>query len=173
MTKDKINWQAELPLEASQKRETFARYGLAIYHAQCVEKQIGILLATSFNRKFMSVSPGDKEYFFSDAFQKTMGHLLKTIKEKVKIEPTLYRRLTKALNLRNWLTHNYFWERAGSLLTWDGREKMITELTKASDELNALDNDLTTITVKWLKANGISESQVEEELKKYKQGKDA
>ena len=171
---DKTSWESNLPPEASQRRETFARYGRAMYHAQCVERQIAILLATNCNPELQSkgVAPEDWDRYFDDAFKKTLGQLVNTIKKQVEVSASLGARLKNAVSHRNWLSHNYFWERAGPLLSWEGREKMIAELTHVGDELQMLDKELTAVSDKWLKANGISERDVERELEKYKRGKD-
>jgi hypothetical protein len=48
-TGNPVAWRVDLPPEAEQRRETFARFGLAVYESQCVEKQLAILLATACN----------------------------------------------------------------------------------------------------------------------------
>ena len=53
---ERISWQLEAaPFDAQQKREVLARFGLAAYYGQCVERQIALMLATMYNK---TNSPG-------------------------------------------------------------------------------------------------------------------
>ena len=36
-----LGGQEDLPLEAQQRREVFASFGVAMYYAQCLEHQLG------------------------------------------------------------------------------------------------------------------------------------
>lgn len=156
----------ELDEDAQQRRETFARYGLAMYHAQCVEKSLAILVSSVFNKEFLPSEPDRREAIQDEVFAKTIGRLLTRLKKQITIPPNLDRTLTVALRQRNWLTHDYFWERAGQLLTPMGREKMIEELTILSDFFSKLDAHLTKICEKWLKKAGVSEAAVDESVKR-------
>lgn len=102
-----------------------------------------------------------------------MGQLLSTLRSRTPVDPLLDSRLRRALKLRNWLAHDYFWERAGSILTRDGRERMITELQEVADFLNALDRELTAVSDRWLERAGISRDVIQAELEKYQRGEDA
>lgn len=173
MAKENPHWQVELPLEAQQRRETFARFGLAAYEAQCVERQLGILLATTLNPRFFQSSPEERDRFFDTEFAKTLGQMLTALRARTTLAPTLEPRLRQALELRNWLAHNYFGERADSILSWDGRERMISELQETADFLASVDVELTTISEQWLQRAGISKKKIEVEMEKYKRGEDA
>ena len=116
-------------------RETFARFGLAAYQAQCVEKQLAILVATVHNPEFLSVETDTRERFFQVEFEKTLGQLVRTLGERVSIAPDLEERLRNALRLRNWLMHDYFWDRAAEVMTADGQSRMVPELQEAADFL--------------------------------------
>ena len=41
---------------AKRRRELFGRYGLAVYHAQCVEKNLAILTSCVFHKEFLKSS---------------------------------------------------------------------------------------------------------------------
>ena len=124
---------SELDENAYLNRETFAHYGLAMYHAQCVEKSLAILVSSVFNREFLGSSLDRREAIQDEVFTKTVGRLLKRLKEQIPIPPNLDKTLAEALKKRNWLAHDYFWERAGHMLTSHGKEKMIEELTNLAD----------------------------------------
>jgi hypothetical protein len=167
MSGDNIEWQEDLPIEAQQRRETFARFGLAFYQAQCVERQIGILLASTHNPVFLRTSPDDRDRFYSTEFAKTLGRLVSTLAERAVLAPAFEARLRRAVELRNWLAHHYFWERAGDLLSWEGRERMIAELQEAVDFLGTLDEELTAISMEWLKSQGVTIEAILAEMAKY------
>lgn len=160
---------SELDTDAYLNRETFAHYGLAIYHAQCVEKSLAILVSSVFNREFLGSSFNRREAIQDEVFTKTVGRLLKRLKEQITIPPNLDKTLAEALKKRNWLAHDYFWERAGHMLTAHGKKKMIEELTNLSDFFSKLDAHLTKISEKWLKTIGISEETINEHINKLKQ----
>src|SRR2546426_9636455 len=100
MLKPSIEWDHDLPVEARQRRETFARFGLATYHAQCVERQIGILIATTLNPDFLRGSPEERDRFFDVEFAKTLGGLVRIIGEKLTLSPQLASRLQRGVRLR-------------------------------------------------------------------------
>jgi len=173
MSGERKEWRQNLPLEAQQRRETFARFGLAMYQAQCVERQVAILLATTHNQQFLQTAPEDRDRFFDAEFSKTMGRLVRDLRQQTTPAPEFESRLRRAVELRNWLSHHYFWERAGSILTWDGREKMISELQEAADFLDEVDGELTAIGEEWFERAGGSREAIESELARYLRGKNA
>jgi len=154
----------KLDVESRQRRETFARYGLAMYHAQCVEKSLAILVSAVFNKEFLPCSPDSREHFFEEAFSKTVGSLLQLLRNHISVPPNLDLTLKKTLEKRNWLAHNYFWERAGEIVTTRGRENMIKELTELSDYFSRIDEHLVSIYDKWAKKVGITPETLEEHL---------
>ena len=156
----------ELDANAQQRRETFARYGLAVYHAQCVEKSLAILVSSVFNKEFLSSSPNHREEILDEVFARTIGQLLTRIRSQISIPPNLNRTLEDARQKRNWLAHEYFWERAGEVMTTRGRSKMIDELTELSDFFSRVDAHLISIYEKWMKRVGIPQTVITENLKK-------
>lgn len=98
---------------------------------------------------------------------------MSSLEEKATLPADFETRVRRGVEMRNWLIHHYFWERAGSICTWDGREQMIRELQDAADFLDALDAELTAISNEWLASVGISKKAVEAGLAKYRLGYDA
>jgi hypothetical protein len=156
----------ELDMNAQQRRETFALYGLAMYHAQCVEKSLAILVSSVFNKEFLPSEPDRREEIQDEVFAKTIGRLLNRLKKQVILPPNLDKMLITALQKRNWLAHNYFWERAVQLLTLSGRNKMMDELKGIIDFFSKLDVHLAKIYEKHLMKVGLSETTIDEKLKK-------
>jgi hypothetical protein len=156
----------ELDSNARQRRETFARYGLAMYHAQCVEKSLAILVSCVFNKEFLKSTPDQREEIQEGVFSKTIGHLLSRLKKQISIPPHLGRMLIDAMKKRNWLAHDYFWERAGQILTPNGRDKMIDELTNLIDFFSKVDEHLMKTCDSWCKKVGIQAKTIDEGIKR-------
>ena len=151
MSSPHSDWHDSLPLDAHQKREVFARFGLAMYYAQCLEQQLGLMLASMYNRQFFEVIPEARDAFFDRELSKTLGRMVKALKKNtIEIPSTLEERLTEALKIRNGLAHGYFYKRSAAILSLQGRENMISELQERVDFFQALDNDFTEIMVEWI-----------------------
>lgn len=156
----------ELDENAQQRCETFARYGLAMYHAQCVEKSLAILVSSVFNKEFLPSDANRRGEIQDEIFAKTIGRLLTRMRKQIAIPANLDRTLNDALQKRNWLAHEYFWERAGEVMTTRGRDKMLDELTILSEFFSKVDAHLTSIYEKWSKKIGISQKVIDGALKK-------
>ncbi len=156
-----VDWDQDLPFDARQRREAFARFGLAAHQAQCVERALAILLASTHNPEFLRSSSGEQDRFFDVEFAKTMGALVRAVGQRVALASGLESRLRRALDLRNWLMHRYFWERAWEITDAEGREQMIAELEEAANFLGALDDELSEVSLRWLDEIGVSQATVE------------
>lgn len=154
----------ELDYDAQQRRDVFARYGLAMYQAQCVEKSLAILVSSVFNENFLPSEPANREEMQDDIFAKTTGALLTRLRKQVAVPQNLDKSLEEARRKRNWLAHGYFWDRAHDVLTTEGREGMIKELTQLSEFFSSLDAHLMTLCEKWARKVGIW-GEVEEKLR--------
>jgi hypothetical protein len=156
----------KLDANAQQRRETFARYGLAMYHAQCVEKSLAILVSSVFNNDFLPSDSNRRGEIQDEVFAKTIGRLLNRMRKHISVPPNLNRTLGDALQKRNWLAHEYFWGRAGEMMTARGRKKMIDELTELSDFFSRVDAHLVSIYEKWSKKVGILQTVIDWNMKK-------
>lgn len=173
MSNDQLEWQEELPFEAQQRREVFARFGLAMYFAQCLERQIGFLLATMYNQEFLQVPPEERDAFFDREAAKTLGRMKRDLGKKTYLSTTLESRLHEAVKLRNWLAHRYFGERDLNITTPEGREQMIFELQEKADFLKELDREFTQLLLQWFYSKGGSKEEFKLELAKYLRGNNA
>jgi Mn-containing catalase len=156
----------DIDLNSKQKREVFEKYGLAMYYVQCVERSLAMLISSVFNKDFISSSPNIRDGFYNQAFSRTLGRLIKELEMKITMPPNLKENLIHTLNKRNWLVHNYFYERAGEILTSKGREKMINELTELMESFERVDNHLESIIDKWVAKIGITNEVIKEKIKK-------
>lgn len=155
-----------LDANAKQRREVFARYGLAMFHAQCVEKSLAIMASCVLNKEFLPSDCNRRGEILDEAFAKTIGRLLTRIKKQIIVPPNLELTLNDALQKRNWLAHEYFWIRAGEMNTTRGRNKMLVELTELSDFFSRVDAHLVSIYEKWGIKAGVSQEVLDENLKR-------
>jgi hypothetical protein len=159
--------QAPLSADSEQSRETFAHFGLAMYRAQCVEKQLSILLATTLQPAFLRLTPEERDVYFDIEFRKTLGQLVKSLHAGIPVPQALEGRLSRALTLRNWLAHEYFWQRSAQALSSRGRDQMIVELREAAEFLFSVDTELTGISEAWLAQNGVPRGVIEAEMEAF------
>ena len=103
--------------DSEQIREVYARFGVAIYYAQCLERQLAIILATKYGPGPTRISQSDFDRIIDDLFSKTLGQLVSEIRRAAELSDDEGERLKKALEKRNWLAHRYFWDRAADLVT--------------------------------------------------------
>lgn len=171
MSNNSREWLGDLPLYAKQNRELFARFGLALYHAQCLEIQVGQLLAVH-NPEFFAMSPEQRDRAFDVEHEKTLGRLIDSLVGRMQMSPSLRDRLREANRLRNWLAHRYFWERAKHILKPEGRENMIVELQEKADLFRELDRELTDFATKLIFRAGVSNQEFESLLEPYDPGDD-
>ncbi len=148
-------------------RELYAQYGLAMYHSQCVEKSLAILLWAMGNPQFLSATPEERKRSIDENLKKTFGSLAASLRKRVELPANLEERLVRSRRMRNWLAHNYFWERARHMLSSKGRQQMIAELKDASAFLDSLDDELMTISQAWRHAAGIPDEVVDRAMEEY------
>jgi hypothetical protein len=132
-----------LEADPEQIREVFASYGWAMHAAQGVEREAAILLAIVFNPRFGASTPDERRLVFSTTAAATLGQLVSKLNTLGQVPSDLGQRLSESVRTRNWLAHDYFWDRAGHFLTPEGRHVMITELQRHRVQLQALDEALT------------------------------
>lgn len=151
--------------ESEQIKEIYARYGLAMYFAQCLERGIAITLATVYGPGPSRITKHELDALLESHFEATLGKLLTRLRQHVAVSDTLDAKLRTALDRRNWLAHHYFWERSGHFMTENGRSKMLAELDEAKELFSAIDSEFETITTSWCEAHGITQEMVDRWLK--------
>ena len=152
----------ELDKESQHIREVYAKFGLAMYLAQCVERGIGLLLA-------LDPEPMTRSRFqsrFDSSFKLTLGRLLNKLKESSLLSENFESKLEEGNIKRNWLAHRYFWDRTGHFASEEGRSKMLEELQELINLFDQIDNELTRISEELSSRHGITEEKLKEALEK-------
>jgi len=147
-----------------QIREIYARFGLAMYQAQCVERQLAILLASEYGPGPSKITRPQYDRPLQSHFERTLGGLLRPLEKSVPLPADFGNTLRIALEKRNWLAHRYFWERTGHFMSERGREKMIIELREAIDYFEKLDANLSGIADSWAKRHNITPQHLKKAL---------
>jgi hypothetical protein len=156
----------ELPeVEELQVKEVFTYFGLASYQAQCVERQLAVLLATAFGPGIRNVTSSEYDELLEGLFKKTLGTLIRTLQESAELSKDFEQILHRALKKRNWLMHHFFWDRAGHFALKKGRQHMIEELQEIADELGLLDTMLIAIGRAWSASIGLTDEKIDAELR--------
>lgn len=161
-----------LPLRARRNREVFARYGLAMHNAQCLEKQLALMLTLS-TPTFFTQNPKERDFLFDKALSEPFGKIWNKLRTVVPFDKNLIDQISKARTIRNHLAHNYFWEHAADLLSEEGQEKMIFELTATAERFKNLDDRLTKIIDAYSQQIGITEKMIATEIEKLKKSDSA
>jgi hypothetical protein len=126
------NTPSDLPgPETADEKEVYAFYGLASYEAQAVEGgliQLALLLRLR-NVPEANQAAYDREY---EAIARlTFGHILKRLTTDQTLGHDLRALLERALQIRNHLTHHFFWDHREDWFTQEGRLLMIEKLREA------------------------------------------
>ena len=156
--------------ESEQIREVYARFGLAMYQAQCLERQLAIILATKYGPGPTKITSKGFNSLLNILFRRTLGQLVNDIGSIIEVNEDEKEQLKYALNKRNWLTHHYFWDRAVEFQSRDGRDSMISELQEAAEYFDALDVIYTKRTEDWGETVGITQQSINEHLDRLLQG---
>ena len=156
--------------ESAQIREVYAYFGLAMYQAQCLERQLAMILATKYGPGPTRITSREFDALLEGLFRRTLGHLVNEIGALVEVSEDEKEQLRDALSKRNWLAHHYFWNRAVEFLSESGRASMIIELQEVAETFQALDQILTNRTVEWAETFGITQQSIDEHMERLFQG---
>ena len=156
--------------ESAQIREVYAYFGLAMYQAQCLERQLAMILATKYGPGPTRITSREFDALLERLFRRTLGHLVNEIGALVEVSEDEKEQLRDALSKRNWLAHHYFWNRAEEFLSESGRASMIIELQEVAETFQALDQILTNRTVEWAETFGITQQSIDEHMERLLQG---
>lgn len=145
-------------------KEVSALFGRAVFFIQVFERQLGITLASVCLEYPDSVTRDQYDALLSKNFKKTLGQLFHKMKDDLHIADEIKQEIEAALQLRNFLIHNYFWERMLQFNTSAGRQVMLEELYQACTVFQEVDSKVEAITKAWAAKRGVTEQDYEKEL---------
>jgi hypothetical protein len=144
-------------------REVYARYGLAMYFAQVVEHAIVNLMIALRLPDHGALSRRDIDQFMDEAFAMTFGRLLKELRRLGQPTELVQRDLDQARDMRNWLAHRCFRDRAVQFMSPAGRIGMFQELDDATNLFLQVNETLERLSAEVRAANNVGEDAVCEE----------
>jgi hypothetical protein len=144
--------------------KVYAEFGIAMYNAQCLEREFAISLARVYYSGPNRITWAQFLNFLDSNYKKTLGKLIFEMRKTTSIPSDMESTLMEALKKRNWLVHDYFWDRAGHFLTAEGRELMINELRDTTNFLSQIDEELTVVNRAWATSKGVTEEMRRESL---------
>jgi len=160
--------------EGNHIKEVYAHFGLALYLAQVLEHGIvnALVYTDLIPRRTGNVTTQQQwaqefDIFMDGHFEKTLGRLIKTLKNHVAVPKSLEEDLSKAQKLRNFLAHAFFRERSVEFMSFPGREKMIEELETAQTQLRLADKNLDKLIEPYRKKIGFTDELLQEAYKEH------
>ena len=154
--------------ESEQVREVYARYGLAMYWAQCLEQSIfqHLLFFAHFPKAVAAYTSSenwaaDYDKFEAQELGKTMGKLIQRLRDVGQPTEGVETALAAALKGRNWLAHGYFADRAIEFTLPDGRGRMIEEIDVLRDQFRECAAQLDAVSLPAARELGFTEEMLE------------
>lgn len=150
----------EIDEESWQIREVYAKYGLAMYSAQCIETSLVNLLVSLKLKDREKITRFDIDLFTEKNYEKTLGGLIHSLKKAMKISENLETELKELLDTRNYLAHHYFRVKAIDFMKKDGRQRMLSELESIISKLENGDKKMDSINSVICEQYGITNKMV-------------
>jgi len=102
-----------------------------------------------------------------DYSARTFGQLAKRLQDKGTPAELLHED-RKAVEKRNWLANDYFWDRAVDFTMDEGRAAMIDELQIVNERFEALDQRLEALARNWRTPRGMTDEVVAETMERMR-----
>ena len=154
----------DVDADAEQIKEVYARFGLAMYQAQCLEQQLALILATKYGPGPTTLSNTEFDNVLDALYSRTLGQLVNEIGKIASLSEDEEGRLQKAVTKRNWLAHRYFSDRSIDFLSESGRQMMVEELQEVSECFHSLDELFTQRTMEYVETFGITQELIDLEI---------
>jgi len=94
--------------------------------------------------------------------------LLGMVKKELSTSEEVLLELKQALDKRNWLAHDYFYDSIGQFYTESGRMKMIKELTEMIKLFNKWDQFIEGVCLHIWQQHGLTEEAISKEIEQFK-----
>ena len=154
----------EIDDESWQIREVYAKYGLAMYSAQCFETGLVNILVSLKLKDREKITRSDIDLFMEKNYEKTLGGLINSLKQVMKISENLETELRELLDIRNYLAHRYFRVKAIDFMKKDGRQRMLFELESIISKLENGDKKIDLIDSVICEQYGITNEMVSKKI---------
>lgn len=151
-------------------REVYEYFGRAAFEAQCLEKQIAIVLSYMCAGNHEEITTLRHDELLETNLDHTFGALVRELTMHLSLPTDVRDKLARAVEGRNWLSHNYWWDRASEFASQTGRQDMLTELNSLVGLFSELDRFLTQMFKEWAHTKGVTEDDFGESLNELLSG---
>lgn len=151
-------------------REVYARFGLAYYLSECLHRNLSFVAALGrLPRQDLVTRPRYDEEL-AKAFSKTLGELFAALQQELPAE--FEDRLKGAVDIRNFLAHHFWYQRAHLMMNEDGLGSLISELDGYVSQFERLNADVRAWSRPLLFQHGLTEAAIEEAVEEVLTGSD-
>lgn len=164
---DELDRIAELPNNGARQRETYARFGLAAYHAQVFENGIVNLIALAemyAKRSGKPMTTEDVDALHAALYSYTAGRLVNRLAEVLPQQRDLIERYREAVRERNRLMHHFFRDHNEDFMTTLGMQRMVDDADAIRDVLESADRVTTSIIEGILVEMGVPKDSIQAEF---------
>jgi hypothetical protein len=151
-------------------KEVYARFGLAYYHAEVLHRGLCNLYSLSQLPPKGPVTRPRVEEHIRAAFQATLGQLLVLLHPT--LPPKLLQRLEGALERRNFIAHQFWYERIHLMKSMGGIDAMMTELSQDNELFSELDGEVEKVIAALYLRLGLTAEHLAMALDEVSIGKD-
>jgi hypothetical protein len=124
----------------AERRDVYARYGLAMNCAHALERSIAHVMILA--RQPEPITSADIDAILGRDHRRPLEQLLRSMAWHVAFQPTLESLLDAALSARRWLAHECFRDNAEQLHSHEGRAAMLGSFIDVTDLLQRADDEL-------------------------------
>lgn len=155
---------------SDEVKEVYARFGLAYYHAEVLHRGLCNLYALSCIPEGGGITRPRFEEHLLEAYSSTLGRIVTLVLPLLPVE--LIPKLQSAIEQRNFLAHDFWFDRIHLTLTSEGVDRLIDELTAYSQTFNALDAEIDKCTESYRSRSGITGEMFAEAVRAMLRGEE-
>lgn len=154
--------------ESFDAMETFAHFGKAMYLAQVLEMGIAIYLSGRVANLKADLTKDRYDELLTKKTYQTFGQLKAQFFAKGNPTDELKAKINLAHEKRDWIAHNYWWDRSNEFCHFDKRQEMKVELEKICDLFEDVNEFFTKDNRVYLESLGANIDVIFEEIKQVK-----
>jgi len=145
-------------------KDMYTEFGLTYYFSEVLCQGLGIFYALMSFKNINDATRPRLEEKLVEAQSLTLGVVIGKVKPLISI--SLQTKLDQALEKRNYLAHQFWYEHAYDMAVASGVIKLIAELRQNRELFEKLDNKILELTTQRLKQIGLTEGTIEEYLQR-------
>lgn len=165
----------KLTNEDDRIKEVYTQFGLAVFHAQLLEQQaINLIVFSKLENKQLTTKPEIDDLWDNyDLGTRTLGTLIKEIKQLYNLSDEDASELQEILKLRNYISHDYFRFNSGLFYADGGKQRMIKDFVDFINKCQLIEPKLDKYTEDYCAKIGLTQEladkHVEETIKLWEQ----